>query len=104
MTADEVGDPQQLRIRCWVNGELRQDANTADMIFPVASLVSYLSQHLTLEPGDLIINGTPAGVIFGKSQVSWLTAGDVVSVEVEGLGTLTNTLSGEAFYGRGEAE
>lgn len=92
VTANEVPDPQSLRIRCWVNGELRQDATTAEMIFPVASLISYLSQYLTLEPGDVIVTGTPEGVILGKSGVPWLTAGDEVSVEVGELGRLTNTL------------
>ncbi|QBD83278.1 FAA hydrolase family protein [Ktedonosporobacter rubrisoli] len=92
VTADEVGDPQKLRLRCWVNGEIRQDSNTADMIFPVNYLVSYLSQYMTLEPGDVIVTGTPEGVIFGKKDVPWLKAGDEVTIEVEGLGRLTNVM------------
>lgn len=103
VTADEVGDPQQLCIRCFVNGELRQDASTAEMVFSVAYLISYLSQYLTLDPGDVIVTGTPEGVIFGKSEVPWLTAGDEVSVEVEGLGKLTNVLVEDTSSVRGEA-
>lgn len=92
VTADEVGDPQALSVRCTVNGELRQDSNTADMIFSVAELVSYLSRHLTLEPGDLLVTGTPQGVIMGMEQKNWLRSGDEVVVEVQGLGRLTTPL------------
>jgi 2-keto-4-pentenoate hydratase/2-oxohepta-3-ene-1,7-dioic acid hydratase in catechol pathway len=59
VTADEVGDPQDLAVQCWVNGELRQNSNTSDMIFSVSELVSYLSQYMTLKPGDVICTGTP---------------------------------------------
>jgi 2-keto-4-pentenoate hydratase/2-oxohepta-3-ene-1,7-dioic acid hydratase in catechol pathway len=93
VTADEISDPQNLPLRCWVNGELRQNSNTADMIFPVAYLISYLSQYMTLEPGDVIVTGTPEGVIFGMKEQVWLRPGDEVSVEVEGLGRLTNLMS-----------
>ncbi|MGA3218779.1 MAG: fumarylacetoacetate hydrolase family protein [Acidimicrobiales bacterium] len=86
LTADEVADPQDLRLRCWVNGELRQDSNTADMIFGVHHVVWYLSQFMVLEPGDLINTGTPAGVSFGHDDVPYLRAGDRVEVEVDGLG------------------
>lgn len=94
VTADEIADPQTLPTRCWVNGELRQDSNTAAMIFTVAELISYISDHFTLEPGDLISTGTPEGVILGSSEEEWLAAGDVVEVEVgDGrLGRLTNRL------------
>ena len=92
VTVDEVDDPQALTIRCWVNGNLRQNSNTADMIFSVAQLVSYISQYMTLEPGDLISTGTPEGVIFGTSERQWLKPGDQVSVEIEGLGRLTNAM------------
>ncbi len=94
VTADEVGDPQQLAIRTTVNGEVRQQSNTGDMIFSCAQIVSYISQHLTLEPGDVILTGTPEGVILGmpKEQRVWLQPGDVVTVEVEKLGALTNRL------------
>jgi len=91
VTPDEVGDPQALDIRCWVNGALRQSSSTADMIFSVAYLVSYLSQYMTLEPGDVIATGTPEGVVFGMQEKQWLKPGDEVSIEIAGLGRLTNT-------------
>ncbi len=94
VTADEVGDPQALSLKCWVNGELRQDSNTADMVFSVAEIVSYISQHFTLEPGDVICTGTPEGVILGMANKVWLRAGDRVTVEVGGLGQLTNVMAG----------
>jgi len=95
-TADEVPDPQALSVRCTLNGEVVQDGHTSEMIFPVAELVSYLSSTMTLQPGDVIMTGTPAGVIFGhRGRQAWLKPGDVVSVEVEGLGTLTNPLDAE---------
>lgn len=92
VTADEVRDPQNLALRCWVNGELRQNSSTADMIFSVAEIISYISQHFTLEPGDVICTGTPEGVILGMPEKVWLRAGDEVTVEVEGLGRLTNRM------------
>lgn len=92
--ADEVGDPQTLRIRTWVNGEIRQDSNTADMIFYCDEIISYVSKHMTLYPGDVILTGTPEGVIMGlpKEQQHWLQPGDEVTVEIEKLGRLTNTM------------
>jgi len=92
VTAEEVRDPQALAIRCWVNGALRQNSSTADMIFSVAYLVSYLSQYMTLEPGDVIATGTPEGVVFGMQEKQWLKPGDEVSIEIAGLGQLTNTM------------
>jgi len=92
VTADEVPDPQALRLRCWVDGELRQDAGTAEMVFPVAALISYLSRYMTLEPGDVICTGTPEGVILGHKEKAWLRPGNEVTVEVEGLGRLTTPL------------
>ncbi len=92
VTADEVGDPQSLRVRCWVNGEIRQDAPTSDMVFSVAELVSYISTYITLQPGDVIATGTPEGVILGMKDKHWLRAGDEITVEITGLGRLTNTL------------
>ena len=83
-------DPQRLMVRSRVNGELRQEASTADMIFPVAALVADLSRGMTLEPGDLIATGTPAGVGMGFQPPRWLQVGDVVEVEVEGIGVLRN--------------
>jgi 2-keto-4-pentenoate hydratase/2-oxohepta-3-ene-1,7-dioic acid hydratase in catechol pathway len=91
-TADEVPDPQKLAIRTWLNGDLRQNSNTDDMIFPVAEIVSYISRHFTLEPGDVIITGTPEGVILGMAEKRWMVPGDVVEVEVEGLGKLRNRM------------
>lgn len=93
VTADEIADPQNLRIRCWLNGELRQDATTADMIFGVADIISYASTFMTLEPGDIIATGTPEGVILGRDPRVWMKPGDVVDVEVEGLGRLRNTMT-----------
>jgi 2-keto-4-pentenoate hydratase/2-oxohepta-3-ene-1,7-dioic acid hydratase in catechol pathway len=92
VTADVIGDPQRLSIRCWVNGELRQSSTTADMIFSVAQIISYLSHCMTLEPGDIISTGTPEGVILGMQEKHWLTAGDEMVVEIETLGRLTNRL------------
>jgi 2-keto-4-pentenoate hydratase/2-oxohepta-3-ene-1,7-dioic acid hydratase in catechol pathway len=93
VTADEVPDPQNLSIKLWLNGEIRQNSNTTDMIFNVAYIVSYLSQYFTLEAGDTIITGTPEGVISGHPEYSWLKAGDTVTIEVGHLGKLTNKLS-----------
>jgi 2-keto-4-pentenoate hydratase/2-oxohepta-3-ene-1,7-dioic acid hydratase in catechol pathway len=93
VTADEVGDAQSLDVHCWLNGELRQNSNTKDMVFSVAQLISYLSQYLTLEPGDLISTGTPEGVILGMKTKNWLKPTDVVEIQVEGLGKLVNTMA-----------
>lgn len=85
--AEEVVDVQQLHLRLWVNGQLRQDGSTADMIFSVAQVIHYLSQFLVLEPGDLINTGTPAGVAMGQPEPKpYLRAGDVVELEIDGLG------------------
>ena len=90
-TADEIADPQKLAICCWMNGELRQSSHTSKMIFPIAQIISYVSQYMTLEPGDIICTGTPAGVILGMDEKIWLQPGDQVVVEVENLGRLSNT-------------
>lgn len=92
VTANEAGDPQEMRVRCWLNGELRQDSNTADMIFSVAEVVSYASRYLTLEPGDIISTGTPEGVIFGMEERVWMRPGDEATVEVGNLGQLSNRM------------
>ncbi|MCE4024978.1 fumarylacetoacetate hydrolase family protein [Microbacterium sp. Au-Mic1] len=84
VTPDEV-DVQNLRLRSFVNGEPRQDSNTNDMIFSVAEIVHHISQYMTLEPGDLILTGTPQGVAFG-GKFPYLRAGDVVEIDIEGLG------------------
>jgi 2-keto-4-pentenoate hydratase/2-oxohepta-3-ene-1,7-dioic acid hydratase in catechol pathway len=87
VTRDEVPDPQQLRMQLWVNGEWRQHSNTKNMIFPVAEIIRYVSQFMVLEPGDLINTGTPAGVALGQPEPKpYLRAGDVIEVEIEGLG------------------
>lgn len=85
-TADEVADPQTLGLRLWVNGALRQDGTTADMIFPVDHLVWYISQFMVLRPGDVINTGTPAGVALGSPDIPFLRSGDVVELEIDGLG------------------
>jgi len=94
VTADEIGDPQNLAIRCLVNGEIRQSSNTSLMMFDCAEIVSYASRYMTLKPGDMIFTGTPSGVIMGypERQRVWLKAGDVVEVEIEKIGKLVNTL------------
>ncbi len=85
--AEEVADPQNLTLKLWVNGELKQDGKTSDMIFEVGEIVHYLSQFMVLEPGDVINTGTPAGVALGQPDPKpYLRAGDVVEIEVEKLG------------------
>ena len=97
VTTDEVKDPQNLNLKLWVNGELRQNSNTADMIFSVSEIISDLSKIMTLEPGDVIYTGTPEGVILGMDKKNWLKPGDQVVCEVESLGRLENLLvSGDA--------
>ncbi|BBI34249.1 fumarylacetoacetate hydrolase family protein [Cohnella abietis] len=97
VTADEVGDPNNLEIKSFVNGEVRQNSNTSDMIFACDEIVSYISQHFTLTPGDIILTGTPEGVVMGyppEKQV-YLQAGDLVTIEIEKLGSLTNRMVAE---------
>lgn len=91
VTADEVSDPQDLGLRLWLNGELRQDSNTRDMIFGVDYLVWYLSQFMTLYPGDVINTGTPAGVAMGRPGEPYLRPGDVAELEIDGLGRQRQT-------------
>jgi 2-keto-4-pentenoate hydratase/2-oxohepta-3-ene-1,7-dioic acid hydratase in catechol pathway len=86
VTPDETGDPQDLAMRLRVNGELRQDGHTKNMIFGVHHIVWYLSQFMVLDPGDLINTGTPAGVAFGANDFPYLRGGDVVEVEIDRLG------------------
>jgi 2-keto-4-pentenoate hydratase/2-oxohepta-3-ene-1,7-dioic acid hydratase in catechol pathway len=88
--AAEVPDPQALRIRCVVNGEVRQDSTTADMIFGVAELIAFVSEAITLEPGDLLLTGTPEGVGLFRDPPVFLADGDEVTIEIEGLPSLTN--------------
>lgn len=93
VTCDEIPDVQDLSIRTTLNDELLQDGSTADMVFPVAELVSYVSRYFTLLPGDLILTGTPPGVGFARTPPVFLRDGDTVSVQISGIGTLTNTVS-----------
>jgi 2,4-didehydro-3-deoxy-L-rhamnonate hydrolase len=92
VTADEVGDPQTLGIRCLVEGEIMQDSSTKQMVFGVAKLVAFISRTITLEPGDLIATGTPPGVGTARTPPRWLRDGDTVTVEIERIGALTNTV------------
>lgn len=90
-TTDEIPDPQALRLRSWVNDEPRQDSSTADMIFSVAGIIADLSSYMTLEPGDVILTGTPEGVAL-SGRFPYLTVGDVVRLEIDGLGTMRQTV------------
>ncbi len=90
VSRDELGDIQNLKIQARINGRLLQDGNTAEMVFGVSYIVSYLSQLMTLEPGDIIATGTPAGVGFKRQPPVLLKDGDVVEVEIEKIGRLAN--------------
>jgi 2-keto-4-pentenoate hydratase/2-oxohepta-3-ene-1,7-dioic acid hydratase in catechol pathway len=94
VTPDEIDDPQDLRVRCYVNEELRQDASTAEMVFDCFQQVSHLSEAFTLEPGDVIATGTPAGVGLGRQpfREHLLHVGDTVRIEIERIGELVNTV------------
>jgi acylpyruvate hydrolase len=93
-TADEVDDPAALALKTWVNGDLRQDATTANLIFGVEELVAFLRETCTLEPGDLILTGTPAGVGFAMDPPQFLAAGDRVRIEIERLGAIEHEIAG----------
>jgi acylpyruvate hydrolase len=92
-TADEVPDPGRLRLCTWVNGELRQDSNTSDLIFGCQELVDFISQTCTLSPGDLILTGTPSGVGMGLDPPQFLQSGDVVRIELERLGAIQHVVA-----------
>ena len=94
-TADEVGDPHALRVRTWVNGDLRQDSSTKNLIFDCFAIVEHLSTAFTLEPGDVVATGTPGGVGIARKPPKLLSIGDVVRVEIDGLGTLENRVVAE---------
>jgi 2-keto-4-pentenoate hydratase/2-oxohepta-3-ene-1,7-dioic acid hydratase in catechol pathway len=94
VTPDEIADPHNLRISLTLNGETLQDSSTSNLIFKVPFLISYLSQSITWEVGDLISTGTPPGVGFARKPPVWMKAGDTVSITVEGIGTLTNPVVG----------
>jgi 2-keto-4-pentenoate hydratase/2-oxohepta-3-ene-1,7-dioic acid hydratase in catechol pathway len=97
VTPDDIADPHDLRIRTWVDSELRQDGRTDDMIFSCWEMVEHLSAAFTLEPGDVVSTGTPAGVGFTFDPPKWLREGDVVRIEIEGIGTLENPVVAEPF-------
>ena len=92
-TAGEVPDPHQLRLRTWVNGELRQDASTADLIFDIPRIVAFLSEVHALQPGELILTGTPSGVGMALDPPRFLASGDVVRIEIERLGTIEHAIA-----------
>ncbi len=103
--ADEVPDPQALRIGCRVDGESRQDSTTAEMVFGVAELIAFCSRSFTLEPGDVILTGTPPGVAMGHTPAPWLQPGQLCEVWIEGLDPLANRIvdeSAPAAASRGE--
>jgi 2-keto-4-pentenoate hydratase/2-oxohepta-3-ene-1,7-dioic acid hydratase in catechol pathway len=90
---DEIQDPHLLRLRLWVNGELRQDSSGEEMIFKIPRIIAEISRFVTLEPGDVISTGTPTGTSFSTKK--YLAAGDVVECEVEGIGLLRNSIKVE---------
>jgi len=96
VTADEIVDPQRLQLATYVNGERRQWANTADMIYPIAMIIAHYSR-MTLEPGDIFTTGNPAGSAMGRKPPGafWLRPGDLVEVEIEGIGRLSNRIIAE---------
>lgn len=95
VTAEEIADPHNLRLKTWVDDELRQDANTGEMIFNCYELIAYLSQAMTLEPGDVISTGTPAGVGVKMKPRGYLKPGQSVRIEIEGIGSLSNPVISE---------
>jgi 2-keto-4-pentenoate hydratase/2-oxohepta-3-ene-1,7-dioic acid hydratase in catechol pathway len=96
VTADAIGDPAKLGIRCTVNGELRQDSTTAALIFDIPTLIASLSEGLTLEPGDILATGTPSGVGYAMDPPRFLKDGDRVVCEIDGIGRLENTMREQA--------
>jgi len=98
VTRDEIPDPQALRISTRIDGEVMQDASTADMIFPVAELISFLSRGTTLLPGTVILTGTPEGVGFARKPPVWLQPGMTVEMEIEGIGVLRNPVEAPAQH------
>jgi len=96
VTPDEAGDPQSMMIHTWVNAELRQEANTSEMLFKVADQIAELSRIMTLEPGDVLATGTPAGAAIGMQPPRWLKVGDVVRVEIDRLGAIENRIAAGA--------
>ena len=103
VTPDELGNPHELGIRCFVNDEKRQDSNTRELIFDCYQQVEHLSKVMTLEPGDVIFSGTPGGVGVGFKPPRWLREGDRVRVEIDGLGAIENIVRAERAAGDGHA-
>lgn len=91
-TTDEISDPHNLNIQTWVNDDLRQSSNTKHLIFNCDVIIEHLSTVFTLEPGDVILTGTPSGVAMAMDPPNWLKAGDEVRIEIEGLGTIVNRI------------
>jgi acylpyruvate hydrolase len=92
-TADEVPDPQALRLRTWVNGDLRQDSSTSDLVFSPQQCVDFIAETCTLEPGDLILTGTPSGVGMAMDPRTFLESGDTIRIEIEGLGSIEHAVA-----------
>ncbi len=92
VTADEIADPQALGIRCLVNGEVRQRDSTANMVFGIAHLLAFITQAITLDPGDLVFTGTPPGVGHGMVPPRYLAIGDVVRVEIDEIGAIEHAV------------
>jgi 2-keto-4-pentenoate hydratase/2-oxohepta-3-ene-1,7-dioic acid hydratase in catechol pathway len=95
VTGDEIGDPHALGLRTWVDGELRQDSNTKELIFDCFDLVEHISTSFTLEPGDIVSTGTPGGVGIAKKPPQLLVVGDIVRIEIEGIGQIENPVIAE---------
>jgi 2-keto-4-pentenoate hydratase/2-oxohepta-3-ene-1,7-dioic acid hydratase in catechol pathway len=96
VTADEISDPQQLDLRCWVNGQLKQEGNTSQQLFSIAATIATLSRSMSLEAGDVIATGTPAGVGFARTPPEFLQPGDLVECEVTDIGRLRNRIVRES--------
>ncbi len=92
-TADEIEDPHALALRTWVNGELRQDSSTSNLIFKIPDLVAFIAETCTLEPGDLILTGTPSGVGMGLDPPRFLGSGDSVRIEIDSLGSIEHSIA-----------
>lgn len=92
VTKDQLSDTSNLSIKTWINGELRQDGNTRDMIFTIPEIIKHLSKVMTLEPGDVVATGTPAGVGMAMKPPVWLKNGDDVQIEIQGIGVLNNSV------------
>jgi len=92
-TADEVAEPGDLALRTWINGELRQDSRTSDLIFGIPEIVAFISETITLEAGDLILTGTPSGVGMYFDPPRFLGSGDVVRIEIESLGVIEHAVA-----------